>query len=109
MIKSVCEFIDIGLDSYECIKCGIIVQSIDGPPATLCSGIDLNDLNDIETDIFCSQSQLDKRYSICSECEFFINNSCVKCGCVVVRNAQFKNKLLFKDQTCPVGKWQTES
>ena len=53
----------------------------------------------------CSQEQIDNRLAICQGCEFYENNSCLKCGCTLNRDKNYMNKLLWADQSCPVGKW----
>lgn len=56
-------------------------------------------------DNLCSSEQIDNRLAICNTCEYFQNNSCLLCGCTVIREANYQNKLAHKDQKCPVGKW----
>lgn len=53
----------------------------------------------------CSQEEINNRISICNTCEYFKDNSCLLCGCVVVREANHKNKLAHKNQKCPIDKW----
>lgn len=53
----------------------------------------------------CTQEQIEQRLAICKTCEYFKNNSCLLCGCTVVREANHKNKLAHKDQKCPANKW----
>lgn len=53
----------------------------------------------------CSQEQIDSRMDICKQCPFFQNNSCLQCGCALSRDRNYKNKLYFADQSCPIGKW----
>lgn len=53
----------------------------------------------------CSQEQIKDRLAICETCEHFKDNSCVLCGCVVVREINHMNKLAHKDQKCPIDKW----
>jgi hypothetical protein len=59
----------------------------------------------VETNNICSQEQINQRLKICSTCEYYENDSCLLCGCVVVRDANYKNKLAQKNQVCPTGKW----
>lgn len=54
----------------------------------------------------CSEEQINERMKICSTCEYYKDNSCMLCGCVVVREANYTNKLAHKDQTCPIMKWK---
>jgi len=53
----------------------------------------------------CSQEQIDERMEICKGCEFYQNNTCLKCGCALSRERNYMNKLLWADQSCPVNKW----
>lgn len=53
----------------------------------------------------CTNEQINERYNICSQCEFFQNNTCTKCGCALLRDKIYMNKLAWADQSCPVGKW----
>jgi hypothetical protein len=53
----------------------------------------------------CSQYQIDSRLEICNGCEFYQNNTCLKCGCSLSRDKTFMNKLYWTDQSCPIGKW----
>ena len=53
----------------------------------------------------CSKEQIDSRMSICQSCEFYKEHSCMLCGCQIVREANYMNKLAHKDQKCPADKW----
>jgi hypothetical protein len=53
----------------------------------------------------CTDEQIHHRYNICTQCEFFQNNICTKCGCNLVREKIYMNKLAWADQSCPIGKW----
>lgn len=53
----------------------------------------------------CSDEQIQQRLQICSECDHYKDNSCLLCGCVVVREINYMNKLAHKDQKCPIDKW----
>ena len=54
----------------------------------------------------CSEEQINERLKICNSCEYYKDNSCMLCGCVVIRDANYTNKLAHKDQACPIMKWQ---
>jgi len=54
----------------------------------------------------CSDEQISERLKICNSCEYYKDNSCMLCGCVVIRDANYTNKLAHKDQNCPIMKWQ---
>lgn len=49
----------------------------------------------------CTQEQIDARLAICQGCDLFKDNACLKCGCAVVREQQYLNKLAWADQQCP--------
>lgn len=53
----------------------------------------------------CSDKEIEDRLAICNSCEYFKENSCLLCGCTVIREANFKNKLAYKNQKCPADKW----
>jgi hypothetical protein len=53
----------------------------------------------------CSQEQINNRLDICKKCPYYQNNTCLMCGCTVVRDANYQNKLAKKDQSCPINKW----
>lgn len=65
----------------------------------------IRDKKDMENRKQCSQEQIDARLAICNGCEFYQNNTCLKCGCALSREKNYKNKLLWADQKCPVDKW----
>lgn len=53
----------------------------------------------------CSAEEIEGRLAICNTCEYFKENSCLLCGCTVIREANHKNKLAYKNQKCPADKW----
>jgi hypothetical protein len=53
----------------------------------------------------CSEEQIESRLKVCRSCEFYKDNSCMLCGCQIVREANHMNKLAHKDQKCPADKW----
>lgn len=59
----------------------------------------------LNTESLCSQEQIKERLAICETCEHYKDNSCLLCGCVVVRESNYMNKLAHKDQKCPIDKW----
>lgn len=58
-------------------------------------------------DNLCTDEQIESRLSICRTCEYYKDNSCLLCGCQIVREANHMNKLAHKDQKCPADKWGT--
>lgn len=116
-----CELLTQDNIHYECILCGmkIVTQDdIDDFPMMICRQ-SLNKQNDpvnfIQNvksfaeggilDKKCSDEEILSRHDICSGCEFFKNNTCDKCGCIISRNKEFANKLIWSDQKCPIDKW----
>jgi len=53
----------------------------------------------------CTNEQIESRLSICKTCEFYKDDGCMLCGCQIVREANYMNKLAHKDQKCPADKW----
>lgn len=53
------------------------------------------------------QQEIDRRLGICNNCELMDkkNNKCLVCGCNINDKNIFMNKLAWKDQKCPVGRW----
>jgi hypothetical protein len=54
-----------------------------------------------------SKQQINYRFSICSDCEFYdgVNDQCLHCGCNISNKSIFLNKLAWADQQCPINKW----
>lgn len=54
-----------------------------------------------------TQQQINDRYNICISCDKFDNqkSQCLICGCNINNKMIFLNKLAWKDQECPIGKW----
>jgi hypothetical protein len=48
---------------------------------------------------------ISQRYEICKACEFFKDNTCGKCGCLVSSSNIYINKLSNKKDKCPIDKW----
>ena len=64
-----------------------------------------NVVTEDQTEELCTQEEINNRLAICNTCEYFKDNSCLLCGCVVVREANHKNKLAHRNQKCPADKW----
>lgn len=103
--NTMCNFINIYENEYQCLNCGLKIISEDGDPPLFPCMI----FQAIGGDGVCTSSQIETRYSICNSCEFFNNNTCTKCDCVITRNLNYMNKLFFKDQECPELKWTKEN
>ena len=52
-----------------------------------------------------TEEEVERRYGICSGCEFLKDNACTKCGCPINRKSGYISKLSWADQHCPIGKW----
>lgn len=52
-----------------------------------------------------SDTEIERRFSICQGCEFYDGSACSKCGCPVVRESRFVSKLAWANESCPAGKW----
>lgn len=54
-----------------------------------------------------SQDEINRRLSICNECDMFDrkNSQCLVCGCNINNKKIFMNKLAWADQKCPLDKW----
>lgn len=115
-----CSFISIG-DRLECSKCGNkikVVDNIDEIPKLPCRSplIGNNIPNSIHTfanaaiedNNLCSLSTIEQRHNICNSCEYYQNNSCSQCGCAIIRDRNYLNKIAIKTERCPMGLW-TES
>jgi hypothetical protein len=95
-----CEFVDLGGGDFYCSICGRTVYSHDGePPLMPCSKNMNQDPN------CCSQQQILYRYEICQHCEKFDDNICLECGCSISSATHFTNKLFWKNNSCPLNKW----
>ena len=57
------------------------------------------------SDNLCSKEEIDYRLNICNNCEHYQNDSCLLCGCTVIRDKNYNNKLAHKNKSCPINKW----
>jgi len=53
-----------------------------------------------------TKEELEYRLLQCSVCEHRVDNRCSLCGCFITSNVLSKGKAFWKDQHCPIGKWQ---
>lgn len=53
----------------------------------------------------CSDEQIESRLAICNTCEYYKDDACELCGCRIVRENNYMNKLSHKSASCPVNKW----
>ena len=125
--NSFCEFSSEDGMNYECNNCGIKLRSFDGdPPVFICKkplhrqsddktfseklkNFAKATIDHISTGMkLCSEEKIIERHNICRSCEFFKEDTCSKCGCLLIRNKRYISKLAWADQECPVGKWKKE-
>lgn len=98
-----CNFIQKDIGIYECIICGTVIETQDNSePTWPCSGFLLSQSQDKS---LLPDSKILERFSICQACEFFRNNSCSQCGCIVTRQKNYFNKLSIATEKCPIDKW----
>jgi hypothetical protein len=57
------------------------------------------------TDLLCSQQDIESRLNICKKCDYYRDDACMLCGCHIVREKNYKNKLANKNAICPDGRW----
>lgn len=116
-----CDFLSIDDGIFQCSRCGVVVETEDFMTPTLpCSYLDINskdknladkikDMNNLlntSKDLeMGSNEEIVKRFKICELCEYFQNNSCIKCGCSINRTRNHMNKLTWKNEKCPIDKW----
>lgn len=124
-----CKFTMLEGNVYRCDKCGIVLYSSDGmPPNFICKSYTVK--QEIETDLsfvqkiknfakasvehlangakLANEKTILTRYNTCQNCEFFVNNTCNKCGCPLFSDKKYISKLSWAEQSCPVGKWGPE-
>jgi hypothetical protein len=53
----------------------------------------------------CNDQQIKERLDICNGCNHYSNNACELCGCRIVRENNYMNKLAHKSASCPINKW----
>jgi hypothetical protein len=53
----------------------------------------------------CTDDQIQSRLDICNGCQHYKENACELCGCRVVRENNYMNKLAHKSASCPINKW----
>lgn len=53
----------------------------------------------------CSRKEIRQRLEICRSCDQFTGSACAHCGCSVNLEKRFLNKLAWRSESCPLGKW----
>lgn len=119
-----CNWVEISDKQYRCSLCNktiTVIDDIDHPPLLVCNQLLTRNkqqsvaenikrfteyTSDISTaDIINTDQEIQRRYDICQTCSFLINNSCIKCGCVITRDKIMFNKLASQSEHCPINKW----
>lgn len=118
-----CKFEEVD-GKFKCSECGLTVKK---PSKTNCRKY-LNlpkperrianfvkaVVKDVSTGMKrCSKEEVQDRMNICRECELFKmvnqnNGYCSHedCGCSISSHQNYMNKLSWKSESCPVGKWK---
>lgn len=101
---------------YKCSECGLEL-GLDNPNTkVLCFYQDIQlkqtlmkeaeqEPQQQEAENLCSKEEIDSRLAICNTCEHYKNEACMLCGCRIVREKNYLNKLANKDASCPDGRW----
>ena len=55
--------------------------------------------------VLATQEQIKERMDICNKCQYYKDEACMLCGCRIVREKNYQNKLANKKASCPDGKW----
>jgi uncharacterized paraquat-inducible protein A len=117
-----CSFINIGHHTFQCSKCGTIIETEAEPPIFPCSAINISSneigfvqkiknfsdslLNHAKNNfIMADDSEIEKRFKICEGCDYFSNGSCSQCGCPIHRTKNYISKLSWTSEKCPIDKW----
>lgn len=53
----------------------------------------------------CSEEEVNERLAICQDCSSFDGDRCKECGCQCNERRLFLNKLAWRSEVCPLGKW----
>jgi hypothetical protein len=53
----------------------------------------------------CDDSEIQARLECCQQCPSFTGLHCRECGCCASGDNTFLNKLAWRSETCPLGKW----
>lgn len=110
-----CNFIERD-GKFECSRCGSVVSfsDKDEPPLFPCKNPLLGESYEVAHNVsklveksnnLCDTKEIESRHQICLGCEFLQNQTCTRCGCNIVRDRVFMNKLAHKTESCPMGKW----
>jgi hypothetical protein len=65
---------------------------------TTLNGIPIKTMITEESDL-STQQQKDTWLEVCNGCEYFSNNQCLQCGCIV------ETIMMLTTAKCPINKW----
>jgi hypothetical protein len=84
-----------------------ITEIIDTTPDKMKSVVfdRVKNANNIEPSDKCTDDQIEQRLKICNGCEHYKDDACELCGCRIVRENNYMNKLSHKSAACPIDKW----
>lgn len=116
-----CIFIKDG-DIFKCEVCGSIVkknckQNCSGQKQEKSPGLVRKIVNFVPAAIShaikgnptVSEDKMRERLSICKGCQLYdkIKEICThsSCGCPIKDNLEYRNKIAWADQECPIGLW----
>lgn len=123
---NLCTFYPIGIDTYQCSKCGVVIESDDFAPIWPCRSKNIVEHVTVKHYTFldkcksflkalwlqiitgfklCTNTEILYRYNICKGCEFFNNGACSHCGCPIFRDKKLLSKLSWRSSHCPINKW----
>lgn len=119
-----CDFIEIDINTFQCVKCDLVVTTQDGDPPIFICPITNNNiptetrtiekivgfLGSVKEHIangleLSTDEEILQRFRICNSCEFYQNNKCKLCGCPIFARKSMIGKLSWKSSTCPIKKW----
>lgn len=53
----------------------------------------------------CDEAEIQSRLEICQQCPSFTGTHCRECGCACSQKKTFFNKLAWRSERCPLGRW----
>lgn len=53
----------------------------------------------------CAETEIQARLATCQTCPSFTGSHCRECGCACSSKQTFFNKLAWRSERCPLGRW----
>lgn len=53
----------------------------------------------------CDEGEIQRRLEICQDCPSFTGTHCRECGCSCSSTNTYFNKLAWRSEKCPLGRW----